>query len=381
MIKFVLYSLLKLHNVNPIEQNIVSSPKKEIFIPTVHNLSLGSPSPNSRNGGNFQETRRIRKVTPQRLDLSNDSAFPSLQQSAQIREIPKKRRINPTQLVDSPVSRAPVQFGSYSKPSPPPIIGNAFNQAKEQASPKSFDQERALLKEKKQQLTIPVMPDLVNNKSKTWTCVEPDMNFVTRQTELDRLSALVSFCVSRHLISSLYNEIHFLIQLLVIRVSPAKLKQAHLAAGSSLLLGSVHNCVYFSAKTLETLEEVWRHVDPTTLQQLMRNPRLLLFSPEWVNGKLTGLFSSLKTEDRITPQKTVANVAFQSETDNRFNFASDSSFQFFRKQRDQFCEVIHFNQLHFQKTIIMNFILHRSGRFGKSTVPFHRGTWPWDCRK
>lgn len=233
-----------------------------------------------------------------------------------------------------------MQFGSYSKPSPPPIIGNAFNQAKEQASPKSFDQERALLKEKKQQLTIPVMPDLVNNKSKTWTCVEPDMNFVTRQTELDRLSALVSFCVSRHLISSLYNEIHFLIQLLVIRVSPVKLKQAHLAAGSSLLLGSVHNCVYFSAKTLETLEEVWRHVDPTTLQQLMRNPRLFLFSPEWVNGKLTGLFSSLKTEDRITPQKTVANVAFQSETDNRFNFASDSSFQLFRKQRDQFCEVI-----------------------------------------
>ncbi len=315
----------------------MSSPKREIFIPTVHNLSLGSPSPNSRNGGNCQETRRIRKVTPQRLDLSNDSAFPSLQQSAQIREIPKKRRINPTQLVDSPVSRAPIQFGSYSKPSPPPIIGNAFNQAKEQASPKSFDQERALLMEKKQQLTIPAMPDLGNNTPKPWTCVEPDMNFVTRQTELDRLSALVSFCVSRHLISSLYNEIQFLIQLLVIRVSPAKLKQTHLA---SSLLGSVHNCVYFSAKTLETLEEVWRHVDPTILQQLVRNPRLLLFSPEWVNGKLTKLFSSLKTEDRIPPQKTVANVAFQSETDNRFNFASDSSFQFFRKQRDQFCEVI-----------------------------------------
>ena len=142
-----------------------SSPKKDILLPTVNNLSLGSPSPNSRNVGNCQETRRIRKVTPQRLDLSSDVAFPSLQQSAHTKEIPKKRRINPTQLVDSPVSRPPLEFGSCSKPSPPPNIRNAFSHAKEQASPKSFDQERALLKEKKQQLTIPTIPDLGNNTS------------------------------------------------------------------------------------------------------------------------------------------------------------------------------------------------------------------------
>ncbi len=316
--------------------NISASPKREILLPTVNNLTLSSPSPTFKNSGNSQETRRIRKVTPQRLDLSSDSAFPTLQQSTQIKEVPKKRRINPTQLQESPVAvRVPLQFGSCSKPSPP-TIGNAFNQAKEQVSHKNLDQERALLKERKQQLTIPTMPDtLTTSVPKSWSCIEPDLALVTQQAELDRLSALLSFCLSHNLISSLYNEIHFLIQLLVIRVSPARLKQTQF--GSSLL-GSVHNCVYLSAKTLEMVESVWNHLDPSVLHQLIDNPRLAIFSPKWINEKLAQLVSS-STEDRIPLQRTIANVAFQSDTDNRFNFASDSSFQVFRKQRDQFCEV------------------------------------------
>lgn len=310
------------------------SPKREVLVPTVNSLSLSSPHSSFKSPVNSNETRRIRKVTPQRIDLQSDSAFPSLQQSVQIKEIPKKRRINPTQLLDSPIaSRSSAQFGSYSRPSPP--SSNAFNQAKEQVCHKNLDQERALLKEKKEQLCIPSLPDLGSNMPKSWSCIDPDISLVTQQVELDRLCALYSYCLSQYLILSLYNEIDFLIQLLVIRVSPARLRQNQI---SRCLFDSVHNCVYFSAKTLESFEDIWDHVDQGLLNQLRNNPRLISFSPQWISGKLAHLVASSITEDR-TSHRTITNVPFQSETDNRFNFASDVSFQIFRKQRDQFCEV------------------------------------------
>lgn len=296
------------------------------------NLSLLSPSPNSKHA--FQGTRRIRKVTPQPLDLKSDSAFPSLLQSNPTREVPKKRRINPTQLLESPVgNRSPLQLGSKSSP---PVLGNAFYQAKEQVGHKNLDQERALLKEKKQQLDIPTTPDLSSNLVKSWPCLEPDQSCVTQKIHLNRLSALVSFCLSRHLIPTLYKEVEFLVQLLVIRVSPARLDLAHLGCS---LFDSVHNCVYFAAHTLESLDGIWDYLDQSLQQQLLENQRLLAFSPKWISGRLAQLSVSTRIESKIALPKTVPNVAFQLDTDNRFNFASDQSFQTFRKQRDQFCEV------------------------------------------
>lgn len=328
------YRIVKQHNIGPSDNSIsTNSPKRENLVSSVNNLSILSPSPHFKNAVALQETRRIRKVTPQPLDLQSDSAFPSLQQSSQLKEVPKKRRINPTQLMDSPVAnRSQSRFGSCVKPySSSP--GNAFNQAKEQASPKSLDQERALLKEKKLQLAIPIMPDLATNLPKSWPCIEPDPNLVTQRTELDRLSAIFAFCLSQNLVPTFYSEIQFLIQLLVIRVSPARLK----SPVGNLLLDTVHNCVYFSAKTLEHLKCVWSYIDQSLVKQLADNQRLITFSPCWVNGELTRL-ASISVEHRNST-KTLANVAFQLDTDNRFNFASDASFQTFRKQRDQFCEV------------------------------------------
>lgn len=333
-----------MHNIGPSEPTVLSSPKREILLPAVSSLTLASPSPNFRNAGTSQETRRIRKVTPQRLDLQSDFAFPSLQQSNQTKEVPKKRRINPTQLLDSPnATRSSAHFGSGPRPSPP---GNAFNQAKEQIGHKNLDQERALLKEKKQQLDIPIIPDLGSSLPKSWPCLEPETSFVTLQAELDRLSALFSFCLSHNLASSLYNEIQLLIQLLVIRVSPVRLKQTRLGCG---LFDSVHNCVYFSAKSLENVNGVWEHVDRSLLQHLINNPRLADFSPKFVSEKLIPLVASTTIEKRIPLRRTIANVAFQSDTDNRSNFASDSSFQTFRKQRDLFCEVTFISNLKYLK--------------------------------
>lgn len=327
-----------MHNAAPFEASDakINSPKRETLISVVNNLTISSSSPSTKSLGTFHETRRIRKITPQQLDLHNDSTFPSLQQSNQLKEVPKKRRINPTQLVDGPASnRTQVRFGSCLRPYSP-SLGNPFNQAKEQPSPKNLDQERALLKEKKQQLEIPKMPDLGVNLPKSWPCIEPDLNFVTQKRELDRLSAIFAFCLSHNLVPTFYSEIQFLIQLLVIRVNPSRLKASVIENG---LLDSVHNCVYLSAKTLERIENVWSYVDQSLVQQLIDNQRLKIFCPDWVSGELARLTSTL-VEEKIPSRKTTANVAFQSDTDNRFNFASDPSFQTFRKQRDQFCEVI-----------------------------------------
>ena len=277
--------------------------------------------------------------------MQSETAFPSLQLSSSqaIKETPKKRRINPTQLLSQGTpNKSPLQFGKSNPPSP--AAGNPFNQAREQInSQKSLDLERALLKERKQSATTPVatttIPDTLSaNVSRiSWACIEPELSCVTHKILLDRLCAILAFCLSNQLIPTLYSEIKLLIQLLVIRVSPARYQ----LPSQRSLLDNVHNCVYFAAKTLEQLDNIWSHVDRYLMQQLMSNPRLMLFAPDSI-GKLSGLASSLievGSRPRPTHHPTVANVPFQTETDNRLNFASDSSFQYFRKQRDQFCEV------------------------------------------
>lgn len=325
----------------------------------MHDLFSSTPSPkNSKNVASPVEIRNVRRITPQQqqqhrtIDLQSETAFPSLQSPGQVnKETPKKRRINPTQLLSdaqSTPNKSPVQFGSYVKSNPPsPAAGNnPFNQAREQITGhKNLDQERALLKEHKQTVKSPSMTsvvlDLSANISKSWSCLEPELSSVTHKIVLNRIAAILSFCLSNHLIPSLYSEIKFLIELVVIRISPSRYSPSTGEAGA--MLDSVHNCVFFATKCLEQLfDNVWSHVDRCLLQQLMSNPRLMQFSPDFIS-KLSRLASSnslVESSKRLPAHRTVTNVPFQTDTDNRLNFASDSSFQYFRKQRDQFCEVI-----------------------------------------
>lgn len=305
-------------------------------MPGVRDLTLSSPNISSKPCTPSQETRKIRKILPYRLDLQDTSAFPSLGQSPQTKELPKKRRINPTQLQEMQSSPKQILQFSYSPKSSPPCVKNVFSAAKEQVGQKNLDHERALLKEKKQQLTTLPIPDVGTNISKSWSCIEPDKDQVTCQHLLDRLSTLYAYCLTNNLLPSLYGEIKFLIELLVLRISPQKLSV--LDPDEASVLDSVHNCVYFSTKTIEKLENIWCNVDRGFLQQLMCNPRLAAFSPNWVQQDLIEILN--QTSGRTArPLKTISNVAFKTDTDNRFNFASDTSFQIFRKQRDLFCEV------------------------------------------
>lgn len=278
----------------------------------------------------------MRKIQPHRLDLHDDAVFPSLNQSPQTKEVPKTRRINPTQLQELNSSpNQPSHFG-YSPKASSPSVKNVFSTAKEQIGQKNLDHERALLKEKKQQLVCLSIPDLGSNLPKSWSCLEPDISKVTNQSLLDRLVALYAHCLTNNLLPSLYSEVKFLMELLLIRVSQDRCK--HLEPDETLVFDSVHNCVYFSSKTIEKLSNVWCNVDRGFLHQLMSNARLAVFSSVWIQEDLMKLFSA-SCERTPRPVKGISNVAFKTDTDNRFNFASDTSFQIFRKQRDLFCEV------------------------------------------
>lgn len=288
------------------------------------------------------ETRNIRKITPQRIDLQSEASFPPLSPSPQAgsKDITKKRRINPTQLLESsgggtntsPKFSSSPRFISF----PPNGTKNPFNQAKEQSDHKNLDQERALLKERKQQaVSQQAVPDLGNNLPKTWPCLEPDPTCVTRAAELDRLSALFAFCISNHLIPLVYSEVKFLIELLLLRVCPARMDNDETLR--PYLLGTVHNCVYFAATTMGKLDSLWLNVDRCLVQLLAGNPRLVAFSSDLADT--LNRLAAANDEKKRQPYRTVANVAFQTDTDNRLNFASDVSFQTFRKQRDLFCEV------------------------------------------
>lgn len=201
-----------------------------------------------------------------------------------------------------------------------------------------------MLKERKQQciVTTPTSNDQATTVQlpKSWSCVEPNRSAVTKILELDRLSSLWSFCLSHHLSPALYGEIKLLLELLLLRICNDRFQQPKEDQTEGLLLYSVHNCVYFAAATLEKLESLWSHLDRYLVQLLAGSARLAAFSPELAHrlGELARTGATLPEKKRL-PSRTVANVSFQSDTDNRLNFASDASFQTFRKQRDIFCEV------------------------------------------
>lgn len=123
---------MKWHNIGPPEENYPSSPNLKGNL-TAQNVFSPTATIKPKSPVVHHETRNIRKITPQKLDLQNEATFPPL---TPVKEVPKKRRINPTQLSEggSGVPRALLQFGpSPTRPLlPSPKQGNPFNQAKEQ---------------------------------------------------------------------------------------------------------------------------------------------------------------------------------------------------------------------------------------------------------
>lgn len=162
----------------------------------------------------------MRRIFAHRLDIQSQSAFPPLQSTPK-KETPKKRRINPTQLMTSPIEASRTGSVKFGTPSRPSFVGNPFNQAKEQVARGNLDQERALLKEHKQQVAPTIIQEMASNPpTPAWACTEPELPSVTHAHILDRLSHLYAHCLSKNLITSLFSEIKFLINLLLIRVSP-----------------------------------------------------------------------------------------------------------------------------------------------------------------
>ena len=322
-----IYRILKFNNVCPVE----ASPRDVGTETHPGDVRIPSSSPTFVKTASNQEPKKVRRIAAQRLDLQSQTDFPSLS-STPTKETPKKRRINPTLLTSSPVEQFKPPHTRFGSPRPAPP-SNPFRQAKEQVTRHNLDQERALLKEQKQKIA-PAPPNgpTSNERPKIWSCIEPESSCITDKETLNRLSALYTFCLSKNLITSLFSEIRFLINLLLIRVSPDRYQP------KEGYLSSVHNCTYFSAKSLQDIPDFWNFIEHSTLRLLVTNNRLTGFAPQWV-AELTQLESMAIMKDTKIPNRNIGNVSFQSDTDNRFNFASEASFHVFRKQRDQFCDV------------------------------------------
>lgn len=114
---------------------------------------------------------------------------------------------------------------------------------------------------------------------------------------------------------------------------------------------TIHNCIYFSTKFLNTQRVLLSLLDRATLKLFCENNRIATFLPDLQDHlnkcyKMKLNESSRRNRHFNSFRTTEANVSFQIDTDNRENFPSPVAFQSFRKQRDLFYEALRLWEVH-----------------------------------
>ncbi|XP_040566396.1 codanin-1 [Lepeophtheirus salmonis] len=175
--------------------------------------------------------------------------------------------------------------------------------------------------------------------------LDPSPDNVLFQTQLDKLIQLYSFCLDENLVPNILVELYLILELLTVRETEKSTKKA---IASSNYLHSVHNCVYFATQVLSLQwERLLQFCDRVTLRLLLDNQRLDIFVPQ-LKPKLTIIYEQKREKNNHNHSMSqttfgdgsIQSVRFQSETDNRANFPTTQSFQYFRKQRDLFYEIL-----------------------------------------
>ncbi|CAB4063935.1 CDAN1 [Lepeophtheirus salmonis] len=157
--------------------------------------------------------------------------------------------------------------------------------------------------------------------------LDPSPDNVLFQTQLDKLIQLYSFCLDENLVPNILVELYLILELLTVRETEKSTKKA---IASSNYLHSVHNCVYFATQVLSLQwERLLQFCDRVTLRLLLDNQQ---------KGKKNNHNHSMS--QTTFGDGSIQSVRFQSETDNRANFPTTQSFQYFRKQRDLFYEIL-----------------------------------------
>ncbi|XP_056639601.1 codanin-1 [Diorhabda sublineata] len=244
------------------------------------------------------------------------------------------RRITPTSLVNI-TKESFVSSNSF----------NNFNETKE-ISGKNTKSNRLFRPESS------LENKLDNNQSDTSISdqIEPQLNFVSYKKQLNIFSDIYIFLLRNKLVLNVTAEMYFLISLLVVKKPVSQCKNEYSDVGIDFLkddvytlniseyFNNVHNIIYFTVRCLETMFDVLKYYDKSTLKLLSLNGKLKEFSPTF-SEKLAKL-SETKPERRFETVRRGCNVCYNLDTDTKSNFPSEMSFLAFRKQRDLFYEIL-----------------------------------------
>lgn len=274
-----------------------------------------------------------------KLDLDSQDSFPGLG-STNV----QKRRIKPIPLNTSQNRSQPNPiFGQFVDV---PAADSPFSVAevdRQSVDTREMMRQSAGVAPTPTKALVPSTPtpnkQMSRSSSYTGQLVTASVDQVTQRSTLDKLAQLYLHILNNNLMPNVLVEIYFLLELLLVEAP----QDTEVDAESGGLLLSVHNCVYLSSQVLAQFHRVFQFLDRPTLCLLSQNSRIQDFAGD-VIGPLKQYYDSKVVPPlKIAPKPDATrlqNVSFQSETDNRSNFPSNASFHDFKKQRDNFYELI-----------------------------------------
>jgi len=308
------------------KKTVSRSPKK-----SKSRIKSSTPNPESfvSRLGRLGEEEGQKNVV-NKLDLSSKDLFPEIGEGET-----KKRRIKPISLTSQPSTSQP-GFGTISQRPGLTTCFSVEEVEKDTVDDRMMMKEAAALTPFKGSLAQSKTPNKVALRPVTSApLIVPSPASVTGTLQLDVLVALYSYTILNNLMPNLNVELYFIIELLQVETGESEVD-------SESLLASVHNCVYFSVRVLEHIVSYLQFLDRSSMKLLMENSRISVFSDS-LRPRLQEVCE--RSVVSSPPQKLkssggLQNVSFQTETDNRINFPSDSSFHDFKKQRDKFYALI-----------------------------------------
>ena len=338
-------------------------------------IKASTPIEEPKSSENLQKTNKVSNLRERlaEIDLDDKDTFPDISKAA----ANKKRRIKPIMVSQPP--------DKENRQNPNNAFGKVMDRTDFSESPfkvkeierKTVD-DREMIKESITRQTPLKVPSISpgkpspivtrSNSMISYTSVVSPLLVTSHQKPaLILLGSLYSQVLLNNLMPNLVVELYWLIELLLIEVAG----ELDWAEAHESYLTSIHNCVFFSSFVLSRVVSLLAPLDGTTLRLLADNARLSEFCPS-----ISEHLSEMQQERLMSPSKptkngrTLQNVSFQSETDNRSNFPSSASFHDFKKQRDKFYSLIRrwgeesrspeyeFVQLSAEVDLVMNMLDH-----------------------
>ncbi|RZC35070.1 codanin-1, partial [Asbolus verrucosus] len=320
-----------------LDASVTSTPKLTKVNSEFSVVSYGSPISPIYKTNNIFTTPKNHKFTPQKSPLCLGDFIINKRVSSKKKKNSEepKRRIKPTNLNQ--------QKNNFHRSE------NSFNFNK--SDPDELPSERNILAAERlkilsrndiQNVTVPKkLPNSFTDNSE----IQASVKAVCYKQQLHQIIEIYEDLLNHNFVLNLTSEIYFLISLLLkkqfysldwgIEVLKDKVT-------ASQLFFSIHNVVYFAAKSLEGQIRILKNYDKSTIRLLTENDRLIEFAPFLVQK-----LQKVAKADRIVEIPVLRdNVCFNSDTDNRQNFPNDPSFHAFRKQRDLFYEILRLWEQH-----------------------------------